>query len=129
MHCDLVNNYEIMANLRNCSKNYAKQSVCTIFGIQTTSHVCSIDFQSHQSVRTFKKTSQLAKSRNFYDDLEIPKTATQSEIKSAYYNLSMIYHPDKSKSTEAAHKFRRITEAYEVLGNFRTRRMYDKGKC
>lgn len=79
------------------------------------------------SVRTFSRTKQLAKSKNFYEDLELPRTATQSEIKSAYYELSMAYHPDKNKSEQAKIKFRLISEAYEVLGNVRTRRMYDKG--
>lgn len=118
-----------MAKLRNCSTNCMKQGVCAILGVQTTNHVCSTNiYPQHQSVRTFSRTSQLAKSKNFYDDLEVPRTATQSEIKGAYYNLSMIYHPDKKKGDEAAKKFRRISEAYEVLGNVRTRRMYDKGK-
>lgn len=40
----------------------------------------------------------------------------------------MLYHPDKNKESEiAAEKFREITEAYEVLGNFRLRKLYDKG--
>lgn len=49
-------------------------------------------------------------------------------MKSAYYSLSMQYHPDKNKDDlEAAEKFREITAAYEVLGNFRLRKLYDKG--
>lgn len=79
------------------------------------------------SVRSFSRTKHLAKSKNLYEDLEVPKTATQTEIKSAYYELSMAYHPDKNKSEQAKEKFRLITEAYEILGNVRTRRMYDKG--
>ena len=40
----------------------------------------------------------------------------------------MVYHPDKNKdSLEASEKFREITAAYEVLGNFRLRKLYDKG--
>jgi DnaJ family protein C protein 30 len=40
----------------------------------------------------------------------------------------MEFHPDKNKgSEEAAQKFRAITEAYEVLGNLRLRKLYDKG--
>jgi preprotein translocase subunit Sec63 len=55
----------------------------------------------------------------FYDCLEITPAATQNDIKSAYYKLSKIYHPDKNKgSPDAANKFREITEAYEVFGNF-----------
>lgn len=40
----------------------------------------------------------------------------------------MLYHPDKNENNlEAAEKFREITAAYEVLGNFRSRKLYDKG--
>lgn len=40
----------------------------------------------------------------------------------------MQYHPDKTKGNElAADKFREVTEAYEVLGNHRLRKLYDKG--
>lgn len=65
---------------------------------------------------------------NYYDDLGISKKSTQNEIKAAYYKLSMVYHPDRNKGSEAAaKKFREIKEAYEVLGNYRLRRLYDKG--
>lgn len=39
----------------------------------------------------------------------------------------MLYHPDKTNELADAEKFRQITEAYEVLGNFRLRKLYDKG--
>lgn len=39
----------------------------------------------------------------------------------------MLYHPDKTTEKADAEKFRQITEAYEVLGNFRLRKLYDKG--
>ncbi|CAG9820564.1 unnamed protein product [Phaedon cochleariae] len=40
----------------------------------------------------------------------------------------MVYHPDKNQGDEvSAEKFRDITEAYEVLGNVKTRKLYDKG--
>lgn len=118
-----------MANLRKCATKCVRQSVCAIFGsLSASNHLCSTNIELRPSLRTFSKTSHLAKSRNLYDDLGIPKTATQSEIKNAYYNLSMVYHPDKNEGCEkASRKFRNISEAYEVLGNFRTRRMYDKG--
>lgn len=63
----------------------------------------------------------------FYDCLEITPAATQNDIKSAYYKLSKQYHPDMNRSSEAASKFREITEAYEVLGNYKLRKLYDKG--
>lgn len=72
--------------------------------------------------------SYSAKSKNHYDSLGISQASTQGEVKSAYYKLSMIYHPDKSKdNAEYAQKFRDISEAYEVLGNVQSRKLYDKG--
>lgn len=65
---------------------------------------------------------------NYYESLGIIKSSTQAEIKAAYYKLSMLYHPDRNEGSEtAAKKFREITQAYEVLGNYRLRRLYDKG--
>ncbi|CAK1590306.1 unnamed protein product [Parnassius mnemosyne] len=62
-----------------------------------------------------------------YDVLGITPKATQSDIKSAYYELSKVYHPDKSNDETAEKKFRAITEAYKVLGNVKLKKMYDKG--
>ncbi|KAM7361135.1 dnaJ homolog subfamily C member 30, mitochondrial [Cochliomyia hominivorax] len=73
-------------------------------------------------------TGNVVCSANYYEALGISKNSTQGEIKAAYYRLSMLYHPDKNQGSEsAAIKFREITQAYEVLGNFRLRRLYDKG--
>ncbi|KAH8294804.1 hypothetical protein KR018_003182 [Drosophila ironensis] len=63
-----------------------------------------------------------------YEALGIAKRSTQNEIKAAYYKLSMLYHPDRNQGSEsAAKKFREINQAYEILGNYRLRRLYDKG--
>lgn len=43
--------------------------------------------------------------RTFYDILEVDPLATQSEIKAAYYELSMKHHPDVSSSVEAREQF------------------------
>ncbi|XP_023941703.2 dnaJ homolog subfamily C member 30, mitochondrial [Bicyclus anynana] len=75
--------------------------------------------------RTIYTTSRV--SANHYDVLGVTPKATQNDIKSAYYKLSKLYHPDKSKDEESAKKFRAITEAYEVLGNISLKKMYDKG--
>ena len=53
----------------------------------------------HAHNRTFSKRKSL------YDVLDVSHTATQDEIKAAYYELSLKYHPDMNKSDEAQHKF------------------------
>ncbi|KAK6190866.1 hypothetical protein SNE40_002640 [Patella caerulea] len=64
---------------------------------------------------------------SLYDVLGVTPKATQTQIKSAYYKLSKIHHPD-TKMDGVEHKmFLDINEAYEVLGNIRKRRLYDRG--
>ncbi|KAK4319569.1 hypothetical protein Pmani_009509 [Petrolisthes manimaculis] len=68
--------------------------------------------------------------KSYYDILQLTPKATQAQVKDAYYRMSKAYHPDQLKVTDGKDpsiKFREITEAYEVLGNYHKRKMYDKG--
>jgi molecular chaperone DnaJ len=50
------------------------------------------------------------KDTSYYDALQVESTATQAEIKKAYYLLALRYHPDKNPgSIEAEEK---VQEAY-----------------
>lgn len=83
-----------------------------------------------QQIRSISRTNCLTarKTRNYYDDLNVAYTATQDEIKTAFYNLSKLYHPDTNKEVDADQKFLQISEAYEVLGNVKSRNVYDNGE-
>lgn len=64
----------------------------------------------------------------YYDILKVSPSATQAQIKTAYYKQSFIYHPDKNPGVETAtQRFSEISEAYTVLGNITLRRKYDRG--
>lgn len=64
---------------------------------------------------------------DYYKTLEVPKTATEAEIKKAYRKLARKYHPDLNPNDkEAEKKFKEINEANEVLGNAENRKKYDK---
>ena len=63
--------------------------------------------------------------RSHYDVLGLTPKASPAQIKSAYYRLSKLYHPDVNKSEDAKKKFTAISEAYEVLANRTRRRVYD----
>ncbi|XP_004450984.1 dnaJ homolog subfamily C member 30, mitochondrial [Dasypus novemcinctus] len=64
----------------------------------------------------------------FYELLGVPSTATQAQIKAAYYRQSFLYHPDRnSGNAAAAERFTRISQAYVVLGSATLRRKYDRG--
>lgn len=64
--------------------------------------------------------------KSYYEILHIPVDANQSEIKEAYYKLSKMYHPDIKKDESSLAMFRSITEAYDILGNIKSRQLYDK---
>jgi len=66
-------------------------------------------------------------SSNYYDVLGLKPNASQSQIKSAYYKLSKLYHPDIAKSLpNAKERFTKLSTAYEVLGNPHKRALYDR---
>ncbi|VVB56485.1 Chaperone protein DnaJ [uncultured archaeon] len=68
----------------------------------------------------------MSSKRDYYETLGLPKTASVSEIKSAYRKLAMQYHPDKNKDAGAEEKFKEISEAYAVLSNEEKRKIYDQ---
>ncbi|CAH8825857.1 unnamed protein product [Trichobilharzia szidati] len=62
-------------------------------------------------------------SQTHYDVLGVKKSASPSEIRSAFIELSKKYHPDKYHGD--SEMFKRINEAYSVLSQEKTRRIYD----
>jgi molecular chaperone DnaJ len=62
---------------------------------------------------------------NPYDVLEIPKDASDKDIKDSYRQLAKIWHPDKNKAPNAEEKFKEINKAYNVLIDPEMRKRYD----
>lgn len=68
--------------------------------------------------------------QSYYTLLEVPKTATESEIRIAYKKQALKYHPDKvaqdlSTQEKATAAFKQVSEAYETLSDPQKRRTYD----
>jgi molecular chaperone DnaJ len=63
--------------------------------------------------------------RDYYEVLGVDRTATRDEIKHAYRQMALQYHPDKNKDPGAAAKFRELAEAYAVLSDDTKRKEYD----
>uniref|UniRef100_A0AAR2J6Y9 DnaJ homolog subfamily A member 3, mitochondrial n=2 Tax=Pygocentrus nattereri TaxID=42514 RepID=A0AAR2J6Y9_PYGNA len=77
------------------------------------------------SSRAFHSSS-VRHGEDYYSVLGVPRTATQKEIKKAYYQMAKKYHPDTNPDDpQAKEKFAKLAEAYEVLSDEVKRKQYD----
>ena len=63
--------------------------------------------------------------QSYYDILGVSNNATEHDIKRAYRALSLKYHPDRNKNTDAVQHFQKIGEAYETLSDPHKKSIYD----
>lgn len=64
---------------------------------------------------------------DYYETLEVQRNASADEIKKAYRQKALKFHPDKNPGDATAEKrFKEISEAYEVLSDEKKRQMYDR---
>ena len=65
--------------------------------------------------------------RDYYKVLDVPRTATEAQVKQAYRRLAMKYHPDRNPNDqEAEERFKEAKEASEVLTDTHKRALYDQ---
>ncbi|KAH8489092.1 hypothetical protein H0E87_024654 [Populus deltoides] len=65
--------------------------------------------------------------KSYYEVLQVPKGASDEQIKRAYRKLALKYHPDKNQGNEEANlRFAEINNAYEVLSDSEKRNIYDR---
>ena len=63
----------------------------------------------------------------YYEILGISRQSSEEEIKKAYRQMALKYHPDRNPGDhEAEQKFKECAEAYEVLRDFEKRNLYDR---
>ncbi|XVE75659.1 hypothetical protein DITRI_Ditri12bG0110700 [Diplodiscus trichospermus] len=68
--------------------------------------------------------------KSLYEVLGVEKTASQQEIKKAYYKLALRLHPDKNPGDEEAkEKFQQLQKVISILGDEEKRAVYDQTGC
>src|SRR5256885_16566774 len=69
----------------------------------------------------------MAKTKDYYDVLGVPRTATQKEVTSAFRKLARKHHPDlNSGDKQAEARFKEISQAHDVLSDAKKRSLYDE---
>jgi DnaJ-class molecular chaperone len=64
-----------------------------------------------------------------YQELGVPRTASADEIRRAFRKLAKQYHPDKNPGDKAAEeRFKRVSSAFDLLGDTDKRKKFDRGE-
>jgi DnaJ-class molecular chaperone len=63
-----------------------------------------------------------------YAALGLRSSATLTDIKKAFRQQAALHHPDRNAAADAATRFRRVQEAYEVLADPDKRKAYDDNR-
>merc|ERR1719410_1564833 len=86
--------------------------------------------EAHEKLKQAEVALKQSKEKNYYKILGVKRNASKKEIKKAYRELALKWHPDKNKDNaeEAESKFQDISEAYEVLSDEELKGKYDRGE-
>jgi DnaJ homolog subfamily C member 7 len=100
--------------------------------MQALSQTFGNDAQVSHALQRASFEVRKEKRPDYYALLKVPSIASIMEIKSAYKQRALEYHPDKHTESEGARraaeeKFKLLGEALEILGDEFQRKLYDEG--
>lgn len=87
--------------------------------------------EAQEKLQQSKVALKQSKEKNYYKILGVSRSASQKEIKKAYRELALRWHPDKvspEEKEQAENMFQDIGEAYEVLSDEEMRAKFDRGE-
>src|SRR6202165_5719065 len=69
----------------------------------------------------------MPKTKDYYDVLGVPRTASQKEISTAFRKLARKHHPDLNAGDKQAEaRFKEVSEAHDVLHDHKKQKLYDQ---
>jgi hypothetical protein len=94
--------------------------------IRIVNHKYVKSFRNPQQQRCNVFSSSRSSQFNPYEVLEVPRTASEKEIKIAYFKQAKRFHPDLNPNdSKANEKFQKIAMAYEILSDAKKRQEFD----
>ena len=91
--------------------------------------------EAREGLQRAEKLLRRSKEADYYNTLNVSRSASPRDIKRAYHRLAVEYHPDKNTRTDKSEaereaadlRFKAITLAYEILSDEDSRKKYDAG--
>ncbi|KAF8043867.1 hypothetical protein BT93_A1994 [Corymbia citriodora subsp. variegata] len=89
-----------------------------------------VPHDDEEEARDGDRAESSAAETSLYEIIGVERTATQQEIKKAYYKLALRLHPDKNPGDEEAkEKFQQLQKVISILGDEEKRALYDQTGC
>ncbi|XVF07297.1 hypothetical protein REPUB_Repub06bG0125900 [Reevesia pubescens] len=99
-------------------------------GKRKKSRVSRDEEEEEEVVQEEEENHSSSNEKSLYEVLGVEKTASQPEIKRAYYKLALRLHPDKNPGDEEAkEKFQQLQKVISILGDEEKRAVYDQTGC
>merc|ERR1712137_133347 len=92
------------------------------------------DQETDQELRRAKKRAKVARRKDYYKILNVSRSATEPQIKTAYRKAALKWHPDRwsgkdqAEQDNAEKQFKDVGEAFAVLSDPQKKQRYDNGE-